>query len=78
MVSKLREGWPVAGRRSATSGEIIDILGKRLTVAAPPQQKKIHLKLGVIHFPARYMTTAVEHPSSRTAPWPRSTSAGRR
>jgi DNA-directed RNA polymerase subunit alpha len=61
MVSKLREGLAQGGPQVRTLREIIDTLGKRLAVAAGPQQKKIHLKLGIAHFFLGHMTAAVEH-----------------
>lgn len=61
MVSKLREGLAQGGRQVQHLREVVDILNKRLAVAAPPQQKKIHLKLGVAHYFLGYMTAAVEH-----------------
>ena len=50
MVSKLREGLAQGGPQIRTLREIIEILNKRLAVAAGPQQKKIHLKLGIAHY----------------------------
>src|SRR3954468_18791922 len=61
MVSRLREGLAQGGPQVRNLREIIDILGKRLAVAAGPQQKKIHLKLGIAHFFLGHMTSAVEH-----------------
>ena len=43
------------------SQEIADILQKRLAVAAGPQQKKIHLKLGIVDYFLGHIRTAVEH-----------------
>ena len=60
MVSKLREGLAQGGPQVRTLREIIDTLGKRLAVAAGPQQKKIHLKLGIAHYFLGHMTSAVE------------------
>ena len=50
MVSKLREGLAQGGPQVRNLKEVVDILGKRLAVAAGPQAKKIHLKLGIINF----------------------------
>lgn len=61
MVSKLREGLAQGGSQVRNLREIIDILNKRLAVAAPAQQKKIHLKLGVAHYFLGHMTSAVEN-----------------
>jgi DNA-directed RNA polymerase subunit alpha len=61
MVSKLREGLAQGGPQVRNLREIIDILGKRLAVAAGPQQKKIHLKLGIAHYFLGHMANAVDH-----------------
>ncbi len=61
MVSKLREGLAQGPTQIRNLREINETLQKRLTVAAGPQQKKIHLKLGVVHFYLGNMTTAIEH-----------------
>lgn len=61
MVSKLREGLAQGGPQIRHLREIIDILNKRLAVAAVPQQKKIHLKLGISHFFLGHMASAVDH-----------------
>src|SRR5436853_622869 len=47
MVSKLREGLAQGGPQVRNLREILDVLNKRLAVAAGPQQKKIHLTLGI-------------------------------
>ena len=61
MVSKLREGLAQGGRQVQNLREIIDILGKRLAVAADPLKKKIQLKLGIAHYFLGHMPSAVEH-----------------
>ena len=61
MVSKLREGLAQGGPQIRTLREIIDILNKRLAVAAGPQQKKIHLKLGIAHYFIGNMASSVEN-----------------
>ncbi len=61
MVSKLREGLAQGGPQVRNLREIIDILHKRLAVAAPAQQKKLHLKLGVAHFFLGHMASSVEN-----------------
>jgi DNA-directed RNA polymerase subunit alpha len=61
MVSKLREGLAQGGPQVRNLREIIDILHKRLAVAAGPQQKKVHLKLGIAHFFLGHMASAVEN-----------------
>ena len=61
MVSKLREGLAQGGPQIRNLREIIDILQKRLAVAAPAQQKKLHLKLGIAHYFLGHMAAAVEH-----------------
>lgn len=61
MVSKLREGLAQSPQQVRNLREIGDVLSKRLAVAAPPQQKKIQLKLGVTQFFLGKMNSAVEH-----------------
>jgi DNA-directed RNA polymerase subunit alpha len=61
MVSKLREGLAQGGQQIRSLKEINDTLTKRLTAAAGPQQKKLHLKLGVVQFFLGHMTAAIEH-----------------
>ena len=61
MVSKLREGLAQGGPQIRNLREIIDTLHKRLAVAPPPQQKKIHLKLGIAHYFLGHMASAVEN-----------------
>ncbi len=61
MVSKLREGLAQGGPQIRTLREIIEILNKRLAVAAGPQQKKIHLKLGIAHYFIGSMASSVEN-----------------
>jgi len=61
MVSRLREGLAQGGNQVRTLKEITDILLKRLAVAAAPQQKKLHLKLGVAFYFLGHIRTAIEH-----------------
>jgi DNA-directed RNA polymerase subunit alpha len=61
MVTKLREGLAQGGPQVRNLKEIVDTLQKRLAVAAAPQQKKLQLKLGVVHFFLGHTDTAVEH-----------------
>ena len=61
MVSKLREGLAQGGPQVRHLKECIDILHKRLAVAAGPQQKKIHLKLGVANYYLGHVRAAVDH-----------------
>jgi DNA-directed RNA polymerase subunit alpha len=61
MVSRLREGLAQGPAQIRNLREINDLLQKRLAVAAGPQQKKIHLKLGVVHFYLGHMQQAIEH-----------------
>jgi DNA-directed RNA polymerase subunit alpha len=61
MVSKLREGLAQGGPQVRNLRDILDILNKRLAVAAAPQQKKIHLKLGIAHYFLGHMNSAVEN-----------------
>jgi DNA-directed RNA polymerase subunit alpha len=61
MVSKLREGLAQGGPQIRNLREIIDVLQKRLAVAAGPQQKKLHLKLGIAHYFLGHMASAVDH-----------------
>ena len=68
MVGKLREGLAQGGPQVRNLKEIADILQKRLAVAAGPQQKKIHLKLGVVDYFLGHIRTAVEHLSKSEGP----------
>jgi DNA-directed RNA polymerase subunit alpha len=61
MVSRLREGLAQGAAQIRSLREINDILQKRLAVAAGPQQKKLHLKLGVVDFYLGHMSQAIEH-----------------
>lgn len=61
MVGRLREGLAQGGPQLRTLKDILDTLTKRLAVAAPPQQKKVHLKLGVANYFLGHMRAAVEH-----------------
>jgi DNA-directed RNA polymerase subunit alpha len=61
MVSKLREGLAQGGSQIKALRDISDTLNKRLAAAAGPQQKKLHLKLGVVHFFLGHMSQAVDH-----------------
>jgi DNA-directed RNA polymerase subunit alpha len=61
MVSKLREGLAQGGQQVRTLREINDTLNKRLAAAAGPQQKKLHLKLGVVQFYLGHLDVAVDH-----------------
>ena len=61
MVSRLREGLAQGGPQIRAMREITDTLQKRLAVAAGPQQKKIHLKLGISFYFLGHMRTAIEN-----------------
>ena len=61
MVSKLREGLAQGGSQVRALRDIIDTLHKRLAVAVPAQQKKIHLKLGIAHYFLGHMASSVEN-----------------
>ncbi len=61
MVSKLREGLSQGANQIRALKDINDILQKRLAAAPPAQQKKLHLKLGVVHHYLGHMALAVEH-----------------
>jgi DNA-directed RNA polymerase subunit alpha len=61
MVSKLREGLAQGGQQVKTLRDINETLSKRLAAAAGPQQKKLHLKLGVVQFFLGHTGQAVEH-----------------
>lgn len=61
MVSKLREGLAQGPAQVRSLKEINEILQKRLAVSAGAQQKKIHLKLGVVQFYLGHLNAAVEH-----------------
>jgi DNA-directed RNA polymerase subunit alpha len=60
MVNRLREGLSQGGPQIRNLKEIIDTLTKRLAVAAGPQQKKIHLKLGVANYYLGHVRSAVD------------------
>ena len=60
MVSKLREGLAQGGPQVRALKEINDTLAKKLTTAQPAQAKKLHLKLGVVHFYLGHMPQAIE------------------
>jgi DNA-directed RNA polymerase subunit alpha len=68
MVSKLREGLAQGGSQVRNLKEITDILQKRLAVAAGPQQKKIHLKLGIVFYFLGHIRTAIEHLNKAEGP----------
>ncbi len=61
MVSKLREGLAQGPNQIRALKDINDTLTKRLAVAAPPQQKKLHLKLGVVYFFLGRTSQSLEH-----------------
>src|SRR4051812_45841239 len=61
MVSKLREGLAQGASQVRALREINDILGKRIAAAAAPQQKKLHLKLGVVQFYLGHTQLAIDH-----------------
>ncbi len=61
MVSKLREGLAQGPAQIRSLRDINDVLQKRLAASAGPQQKKLHLKLGVVHFYLGHMNAAVDH-----------------
>lgn len=61
MVSKFREGLAQGGSQIRTLKEILDTLTKRLAVAAGPQQKKIHLKLGIANYFLGHVREAIDH-----------------
>ena len=60
MVTKLREGLAQGGPQVKALKDIHETLTKRIAGAAPPQQKKLHLKLGVVQFFLGHMSEAVE------------------
>ncbi len=68
MVGKLREGLAQGGPQIRNLKEIIDILQKRLAVAAAPQQKKMHLKLGIASYFLGHIRTAIEHLNKAEGP----------
>ena len=61
MVSKLREGLAQGGQQIKTLKDINETLTKRLAAAAGPQQKKLHLKLGVVQFFLGRVDASIEH-----------------
>jgi DNA-directed RNA polymerase subunit alpha len=68
MVSKLREGLAQGSAQIRNLKEITDILQKRLAVAAGPQQKKLHLKLGIASYFLGHIRTAIEHLNKAEGP----------
>ncbi|MCZ2340962.1 MAG: tetratricopeptide repeat protein [Bacteroidales bacterium] len=68
MVAKLREGLAQGAAQVRNLKEINEILTKRLTAAAPAQQTKLHLKLGVVQFFLGRMGLAVEHLAQAEGP----------
>ena len=60
MVTKLREGLAQGGPQVKSLRDIYDTLTKRIAAAQPPQQKKLHLKLGVVQFFLGHMAEAVD------------------
>ena len=61
MVTKLREGLSQGPNQIRAMKDIQDTLQKRLAASAGPQQKKIQLKLGVVHFYLGRTVLAIEH-----------------
>jgi DNA-directed RNA polymerase subunit alpha len=61
MVTKLREGLAQAPSQVKSLKEINEILQKRLAISAAPQQKKVHLKIGVTQFYLGHMENAINH-----------------
>jgi DNA-directed RNA polymerase subunit alpha len=68
MVGRLRDGLAQGGSQVRTLKEIAETLQKRLVVAAAPQQKKIHLKLGIANYFLGHVRTAVEHLTKADGP----------
>ncbi len=60
MVSKLRDGLAQGANQIRQLAEIAEALNRRLAAAAPAQQKKLLLKLGVVHYYLGHMQTAIE------------------
>jgi DNA-directed RNA polymerase subunit alpha len=61
MVNRLREGLAQGGPQVRNLRDILDTLTKKLAVVPPPQQKKIHLKLGVANYFLGHVRAAVDH-----------------
>lgn len=61
MVSKLREGLAQGPNQIRALKDINDTLQKRLAASTGAQQKKLHLKLGVVHFYLGRTQQAIEH-----------------
>jgi DNA-directed RNA polymerase subunit alpha len=61
MVSKLREGLAQGPNQIRALKDINDTLTKKLAAAAGPQQKKLHLKLGVVQFYLGRTQAALDH-----------------
>jgi len=61
MVTKLREGLAQGPNQIRALKDINDTLQKRISVAAGPQLKKLHLKIGVCHYYLGHTQVAIEH-----------------
>jgi DNA-directed RNA polymerase subunit alpha len=68
MVGRLREGLAQGGPQVRNLKEIVETLHKRLAVAAGPQQKKIHLKLGIANYFLGHIRTAIENLNKAEGP----------
>jgi len=68
MVSRLRDGLAQGNNQIRALKEIADTLQKRLVTAAAPQQKKLHLKLGIVHYYLGHMRQALEHLNKTEGP----------
>jgi len=68
MVSRLRDGLAQGNNQIRALKEIADTLHKRLATAAAPQQKKLHLKLGIVHYYLGHMRQALEHLNKTEGP----------
>ena len=60
MVSKLREGLAQGGQQVKSLKDIREALERKVATATGPQEKKLHLKLGVVQFFLGHMGKAVE------------------
>ncbi len=68
MVSRLRDGLAQGSTQIRVLKDIADTLQKRLATAAAPQQKKLHLKLGIVHYYLGHMRQAIEHLNKTEGP----------
>ncbi|MCS7021177.1 MAG: tetratricopeptide repeat protein [Gemmataceae bacterium] len=68
MVSRLRDGLAQGPNQLRALRDIAEALHKRLATAAAPQQKKLYLKLGIVHYYLGHMARAIEYLNKTEGP----------